>query len=201
MTVEFNSIGMLICEAVHSEADMFNMSMADKSNFFHKKEVNSESMTIDKDQFFNFYFPRRIPLDEVGGLELINDKGFISIQETYKKVTARQFERIGYVYRYMTKEAQYYCVSTSTPPQEDKIFYHYGFHFDQDFTPQALIGDASIERAYSHPAFHLQVLHPHPRFSYPEVDVRTFLSEVRRVCFEKEGEEFIARKNAIYLVR
>jgi hypothetical protein len=115
--------------------------------------------------------PTAVSIDALDGLKLKYEKGFISIRETYKETAMRgEFEKIGYIYRFITNELEYNFLNSQANKQQ-AIFYR--FHYDMPLGANA-----------NHPKYHLQVLHDFPRFESMQMEFLTFLNLVENICFD-----------------
>ncbi len=145
----------------------------------------------DNKKYLTFCFPRRIGLDQVDGFKLINEKGYISIQEKYiKKQNGTKLERVSYIYKYITKEVNYMCTHYDSGKISETP---YKFHYDMDL---------EYENSKKHPLSHLQVLHNHPRFEMgKEITPLEFLEKVRVTCFQNITGTPIPYTEPIFLLK
>ena len=155
-----------IVSAFWRNRDIFDSS----SKFLLHKKPEMYPLTEGIIEGYIFYFPRQIAREVVDGFKLKDNKGFISIMETYKKVNAREFTKIAHTYRYITDEYTYECKSDVAQPKNIPYNFHYDMDLDYD-TPE-------------HPSKHLQVLHSHPRFPIKEDSIDDFFLQVKTTCFD-----------------
>jgi hypothetical protein len=154
---------------------MFEVSV--RSSFFRNPSRSLHS--IGSTKFTSFYYPKKISIDEIDGFPLKDNKGFVSIEETYKSINRSVFTKVSHVYRFVTSEHVYNYVHT--PTGKTKFAINYNFHFDSDL-------EYPIDTS-SHPLNHFQVLQSHPRFKTEEVAIEDFLMEVRNACFRNDNYE------------
>ncbi len=164
-------------EAISSISNsLINCPKIFDSSFQDRLQVHAESKDEKNDYLF-LYFPKYIPLNQVDGLKLKDDKGFITIQETFKFLNRHDLVRVGYTYRYITNEVTYTCEHALSGSTQNNM--PYNFHYDMDLEYRNPMNDN-----VGHPPNHLQVLHNHPRFESPNMTTASFLATVLQLCFK-----------------
>jgi len=145
-------------------------------------------------EYLTFYFPKKISLEQIDGFKLVNEKGYISIQEKYIKrgSTGSKLELVSYVYRYITSEVNYLCEHRDSNKLSEILSYK--FHYDMDLEYE--------DKELDHPQIHLQVLHNYPRFqTEKEITVLQFLEKVRLICFKNNTGIPIPYTEPIFLMK
>ena len=170
---------------IRNHIDDLDLWKLDKMPSYEPISVNSKTGVI-------FYWPDKIGIDKVGGYKLKDNKGFISMSETYIYTNDKRnrMTKIAHVYKYIASDTYYLASNAYNKPE---ALLNYNFHYDKDL-------DYDLSRLNDegrHPNYHIQVLHSHPRFATDQTLVADFISMVSRTCFQDNGEAF---KMPMYLI-
>jgi hypothetical protein len=143
------------------------------------KSTYSKSSGKKEDMIFIPYIPRS---QKIGGIELKDEVGYISIFERVKKG-----KPIEYVYKFITEEYESLTCRNIKGNNNDYVC-NYHFHYDK------------CENDKPHEP-HISVIHPNIRFISKEIGLKDFLYFIQETFFKREKTKYVRREENIWCNR